>query len=132
MLTGGCFCGAIRYEVLEQASNQTNCHCTLCRGTTGAPCVAWFSVPIKGFTLVRGCPTQFRSSAHATRSFCATCGTQLTFADDSTADEIDVTACSLDEPRHMPPHDHTYTDSRLSWLKLADDIPQFARSRAEG
>jgi len=132
MLTGGCFCGAIRYEATEHALNQSNCHCTLCRGTTGAPCVAWFTVLLQGFTLLAGTPTHFRSSVHATRTFCPSCGTQLTFADDATPDEIDVTTCSLDEPGKMPPHEHIYTLSQLPWMKFADGIPQYARSRLEG
>lgn len=132
MLTGGCYCGAIRYEATEPAINQTTCHCTVCRGTTGAPCVAWFSVQASQFKLLSGNPTQFRASAHATRAFCPTCGTQLTFSADASPDEIDVTTCSLDEPVRMPPHDHTYTSSQLAWLKLADGIPQFAHSRSEG
>lgn len=132
MLTGGCFCGAIRYQASSQAIHQTNCHCTMCRGTTGAPCVAWFSIASGGYTLLSGKPAQFRSSAHGTRSFCPACGTQLTFSDDATPDEIDVTTCSLDQPNAMPPRDHIFTASQLPWLKLADELPRYCRSRAEG
>jgi len=44
MLQGGCFCGRIRYEVAGRPFHETNCHCSICRRTTGAPFVAWFSV----------------------------------------------------------------------------------------
>jgi hypothetical protein len=44
MLTGGCFCGDIRYAVTGSPFHPTNCHCSICRRTTGAPFVAWFSV----------------------------------------------------------------------------------------
>ena len=132
MLTGGCFCNAVRYETSDNTINRTNCHCTMCRGTTGAPCVAWFSVDIEEFRYTRGAPTQFRSSQHATRTFCAVCGTQLTFADDASPDEIDVTTCSLDTATAVEPQDHTFTDSQLPWLKLADGLPSYRRSRSEG
>ena len=132
MLLGGCFCGAIRYEAAGAASSQAICHCLMCRRTTGAPCVAWFTVARDQFRVLSGSPTHFRSSAHATRSFCPTCGTQLTFADDALPGEIDVTTCSLDAADQVPPRHHIFTDSQIAWLKLADGLPAFRQSRSEG
>jgi putative acetyltransferase len=131
-LAGGCYCGAIRYEASGKIFNATNCHCEMCRRTTGAPCVAWFSVAAKGFRLLAGTPASFRSSEHATRSFCAACGTQLTFADDASPEEIDISTCSLDDPAAVPPVDHTFSSRRVPWLVLDDGLPQFPRSRSEG
>lgn len=131
MLTGGCYCKAIQYRVSDRITNPTNCHCEMCRGTSGAPCVAWFSVVTEDYELLSGTPTQFRSSSHATRTFCPTCGTQLTFVDDATPGETDVTICSLDDPDAVAPRDHTFTRSQLGWLKLADGLPQFRRRRAD-
>jgi hypothetical protein len=129
MLTGGCFCGRIRYEAAGAPFHETNCHCSICRRTTGAPFVAWFSVPRSQFRLRGGEPTRFRSSAKGTRSFCPECGTQLTFELDGAGDEIDVTTCSLDEPNRLPPVDHTRISSKLDWVELADGLPQFRESR---
>lgn len=132
MLTGGCYCGAIRYQTPGPVSNQANCHCSQCRGTTGAPCVAWFTVPRDQFQLLSGMPTSFRSSNYATRSFCPICGTQISFADDNLGSEIDITTCSLDDPMLAPPHHHIYTDSQVGWLTLGDGLPTFHRSKSEG
>ena len=44
MLKGGCFCGRIRYETAGTPFRETNCHCSICRRTSGAPFVTWFSV----------------------------------------------------------------------------------------
>jgi hypothetical protein len=104
----------------------------MCRRTTGAPCVAWFTVPAAQFELLAGAPARFRSSSHATRTFCPTCGTQLTFVDDASPGEIDITICSLDDPELVPPRDHTFTSSKLDWLTLSDGLAQFRRSRSEG
>jgi hypothetical protein len=130
MLTGGCFCGRLRYEADAAPFNQTSCHCSICRRTTGAPFVAWFSVPRERFRL-SGERTRFRSSGKATRSFCPECGTQITFEFDA-AGEIDVNTSSLDEPERVPPVDHIYTSTRLEWVKLADGLPQFRESRNGG
>lgn len=132
MLTGGCFCGRIRYEATGAPFNETNCHCSICRRTSGAPFVAWFSVPRSMFKLVRGEPSRFKSSAKGTRSFCPHCGTQLTFEHEDYADEIDVTTCSLDDPDRLAPRDHTRASSKLGWIKLADGLPEHREARSDG
>lgn len=132
MLDGGCYCGAIRYRVSGRIFNPTNCHCQICRRTTGAPCVAWFSAPSAGVTFLAGTPTLFRSSAHATRTFCAACGTQLTFVDDATPAGTDITIGSLDDPNSVAPQDHTFTSGKLAWLKMADGLPEYRRRRSDG
>lgn len=128
MLTGGCFCGRLRYEAEGAPYNRTNCHCSICRRTTGAPFVAWFSVARSRFRLT-GEPARFRSSAKATRSFCPQCGTQIAFELDGPGDEIDVSTASLDHPDRVAPADHTWTSSRLPWVKLCDGLPEFPQSR---
>ena len=44
-------------------------------------------------------------------------------------DEIDVTTRSLDEPNRLSPQDHTYMNDKLSWIKLADSLPEYSESR---
>lgn len=132
MLTGGCYCKAIRYRISGSITHPTNCHCDICRGTTGAPCVAWFSVASENIELISGTPTRFRSSSHATRSFCPTCGTQISFVDDATPAETDITIGSLDDPNAVAPLDHTFASGKLAWLKLGDGLPRYRRRRSEG
>ena len=129
MLTGGCFCGEIRYEAGGTPSHETSCHCSACRRTTGAPFVAWFTVPRSAFRLVGARPTRFASSPHGRRSFCPRCGTQLTFEHAGFSDEIDVTTCSLDDPERLPPQDHTWTSRRLRWVEAAGHLPEHPQDR---
>lgn len=128
MLRGGCYCGAVQYQTAARPQRRTACHCTICRGTSGAPFVAWFSVPAGSFRFVAGEPARFRSSERATRTFCAACGTPLTFQS-AHSDKIDVTACSLEDPEQAPPADHTYGRSQLSWVKIGDALPGYPEAR---
>ncbi len=132
MMMGGCFCGAIRYEIQGEAFNRTICHCSICRRTTGAPMVAWFSVSVDEFRFLVGVPKQFRSSPKGTRGFCPDCGTQLTFRSDDYASELDVTTASLDNPNLVPPSDHTFSLDRVSWLAVADELPMYDKARSPG
>ncbi len=129
MLTGGCFCGQVRYEADAEPFYETICHCTDCRRIVGAASVAWFTVPRASLHWVRGEPANVRSSAKAVRRFCGTCGTSLSFESDETPDEIDVTTASLDDPEAVPPRDHTQAATRLSWVRLADGLPAYPDHR---
>ena len=129
MLTGGCLCGDIRYEAGAGAMHQSACHCSMCRRASGAPFVAWFSVPRANFRWLQGQPATYVSSEHGKRSFCPRCGTQLMFEDDRYADEVDLTTCSLDEPGRFAPQSHIYTATQVEWVKLADGLPRYAGSR---
>ena len=128
-MEGGCFCGAVRYRVDAVPFHETSWHCSICRRTSGAPYVAWMSVRRAEFRILAGDPARFRSSSVATRSFCARCGTPLTFEHDAWPDELDVTICSLDAPEAVPPKDHTWVSSRLSWVPLQDGLPQYPEAR---
>jgi hypothetical protein len=129
-MKGGCYCGRTRYEAAGTPFHETNCHCSICRRTTGAPFVAWFSVPRSHFRFVSGEPKRFNSTTKGARSFCPHCGTQLTFEHEDFPDEIDVTTCSLDNPEALPPRDHTWISSKLSWVKLPGDLPAYQKSRS--
>lgn len=131
-LTGGCLCGAVRYETAPQVFNKTICHCPSCRRAAGAPCVAWFSVAVDDYRVTAGAPTTYQSSAQVSRTFCAACGTALTYRRDDIAGEIDVTTCSLDDPASVAPDDHTFAAYRLAWIKIDDGLPAYAHTRAQG
>jgi len=44
-------------------------------------------------------------------------------------DLIDLTTCSLKDSEQVPPVDHTFDESRLAWVKLADGLPAFPKAR---
>ena len=125
MLTGGCFCGFVRYEADAAAFHETICHCTDCRRVVGVASVAWFSVPRAALRFTAGEPASFRSSPQVTRRFCGRCGTSLTYEPDHHPDELDVTICSLDNPEALPPKDHVMVASKLRWTLLCDGLPTY-------
>ena len=128
LITGGCLCGTIRYQARGRGYNITHCHCVDCRRSSGAAFVTWASFRRTNFHIVCGEPREL-SWAGRVRSFCPICGTPLTFTTSGDADEIDVTVCSFDHPERITPADHTWTEDRLPWIRLADDLPAFARQR---
>jgi hypothetical protein len=132
LLKGGCSCGAVRYETAALPFHRTLCHCVDCRRAAGAPAVAWFTVPAAELRWVRGNPAVHRSSPRVERGFCAACGTPLSYRNDGCAHEIDVLACTLDDPEAASPRDHTFASQRLGWMRVDDGMPVYPRSRGEG
>ena len=131
-LQGGCFCGAVRYTVSGDIFNSTLCHCTDCRRISGAPALAWFSARRADFRFTKGEPQRFASSEHVLRGFCPQCGTTLTFEDDRWPEELDIASASHTDPEQVPPGDHTFVRSRLSWMNMHDGLPEYPSTRAAG
>jgi hypothetical protein len=125
---GGCACGAIRYRVEGRPLVSSVCHCRTCRRTAGAPLVPWVTFPAARFALLRGKPGELRSSPPVVRTFCRDCGTPLTYVHSDRPAELDVTACSLDDPDAFPPTHHGWGDHRVKWLRLDDGLPVHAES----
>jgi hypothetical protein len=128
VISGGCLCGTVRYQLTGPPSNITHCHCADCRRSSGAPFVTWASFPRGRFRLVAGLPKGLRWAGRW-RSFCPSCGTPLTFLARPDAPEIDVTVCSFDDPASVVPSDHTWIEDRLPWIRMADDLPRFGQRR---
>ena len=124
--SGGCLCGAVRYELSGAVSNLCYCHCNSCRRATGAPLVAWGTIGRGDFRLTRGTLSALRSSPPVLRGFCAACGTCISYGHDARPAEIDVTLASLDEPARLAPQMHVWVGDKLPWVVIADDLPQFA------
>src|SRR5437660_8773358 len=102
VLTGGCLCGRIRYRITAAPVEALYCHCRMCQRAHGAPVIAWVTVPLDAFAVTAGDPAAYRSSAKATRHFCRTCGTPLTWRGAVNPHLVDVSIATLDD-RAAPP-----------------------------
>jgi hypothetical protein len=118
--TGRCLCGAIRYRAEGAPAWVAFCHCESCRRATGAPTTAYAGFPAERFRYVEGEPARFGSSPGVTRSFCARCGTPLTYEGARWPGEVHVLVGTLDRPECVTPQSHAFAEERLPWLHLAD------------
>jgi len=95
--TGGCLCGAVRYEAIGALRDVVVCHCRMCRKAHGHV-GAYTASARDALRLVetRGLKW-YRSSAQARRGFCSECGATL-FWDGDGRDTMSIAAGTLDEP----------------------------------
>ena len=127
MPSGGCHCGAVRYEMTEEVAHHALCHCTDCRKASGAPATAWAMAAADQVTIT-GEPLTYASSEHGRRLFCGACGTSLFYTNDVVfPGMIDVQSATLDDPDAIPLQAQIQTAERIGWMTHLGDLPAFDR-----
>lgn len=127
MLSGGCHCGAVRYQMSVEIAHHALCHCTDCRKASGAPAVAWAMVATDGIT-VTGETRMYESSDHGRRYFCERCGTGLFYTSEVVFPGMtDVQSATLDDPDALPLQMQIQTAERIGWMAEAHRLPAFER-----
>lgn len=125
---GGCYCGAIRFEV-DDLHDAGYCHCSICRRFAGAPLVAWANAPARNFRLTCGAPRGFASTAGWVRYFCPDCGSpvyqRVASPPDDDSDLLCILIPSLDAEHTVRPTAHIWCGSGWADLELGDDLPRF-------
>lgn len=130
-LEGGCACGAIRYRLASTPFDAGYCHCRICQKSSGAPVLAFATVPIGDFQIMQGAVSFRSSSSFGRRGFCPDCGTQLTMQVDHQPDTLDFTLASLDDPQAVVPGFHIWHGSKIPWFEIADEAPRHAAFRPD-
>jgi hypothetical protein len=115
----------VRYRLASQPFDAGYCLCALCRRSSGAPVLAFATVPLTDFVVTSGTLRVRRSSSFGERGFCPDCGTQLTMHVQHQPDTVDFTIASLDEPARVMPKFHLFFASRIPWFDTDDVGPRY-------
>jgi hypothetical protein len=121
--TGGCLCGAVRYEVAGPLRPVVLCHCTQCRRSTGH-FMAATAARHRDFRL-REAPELrwFVSSDSARRGFCGRCGSTL-FWQGEGRDYVSIAAGTLDGATGLQSACHIHVADKGDYYSIADGVPQ--------
>lgn len=128
---GGCYCGAIRYEIAGPPRWSGHCHCRSCQLALGGAFVTWSKVAAADFKITSGSLKQIEKTPGVRRGFCGDCGTTLTYAADSEVEGQDwsadawFAATTLDDPSVVEPKTHVFVSHQQPWIKLDDELPRF-------
>jgi hypothetical protein len=118
--TGGCLCGAVRFEVCGPAKWTAYCHCQSCRKHTGAPVSAFAGFERSQVSFTKGQLATFASSPGVKRGFCAVCGSTLTYEGDRWPSEMHFHVGAFDMPQDFPPEGYAFAEERLPWLHITE------------
>jgi hypothetical protein len=127
--TGGCMCGAIRYECSTEPILMGLCHCRDCQRATGTAYAAAILVPRDAVSIageVKYYDVIGDSGKIVGRGFCPNCGSRL-FGARENADFISIQAGSLDDPSWFEPQLNLYVASAQPWDYLNPELPKFAQ-----
>lgn len=120
MRSGGCSCGAVRYELRGKSTSVTYCHCSMCRrwhGHVGA----YAAVDRADFVLVEARGLKWHaSSPHVRRGFCAECGSCL-FFDQADLPKMAFCPGTLDAPTELRSKAHIFVASKGDYYAMTDD-----------
>ena len=125
--TGGCLCGAVRYEIYGPLRDVINCHCTMCQRLHGA-----FGAHSKARKIDIGIVRDdglawYATSDRARRGFCRQCVSSL-FWDPIGQDATGIIAGTLDQPTGLKTMGHIFTREKADFYELTDGLPGFEGS----
>ena len=126
--TGGCMCGAVRFEIDAEPHAVVHCHCKDCRRHSGAPVTTYVGFKGDQVRYVKGERKIFSSSPGVGRAFCADCGSTLTWEGDwpRLGILVEVHIGAFDDPELFVPSKHMMYPKRISWFDVADGLPRYA------
>ena len=120
-VTGGCLCGAIRYESDKPPYQVGYCHCDMCKKNTGSLFgIAAFFNP-EHFRYLGDEPAWYASSTSAKRGFCARCGSPIAWQHNESGIFL-VWVGSLDSPEKFEPQVHYNLEKRLPWVDIQANL----------
>lgn len=131
-ITGGCYCGTLRYEAKADPVFKAQCHCRECQYYSGGHPNAVIGFPESAFAYTRGEPARFARSdlgaAAATREFCAKCGTPMATRAPGAPGVVIVKVGTLDDPSlYGGPQIAMQTADKQSFHHIPEGIPAFER-----
>ena len=121
-VTGGCLCGAVRYESDEAPLGGGYCHCKSCQKSTGGPFSVMAGFAPTKFRYISQEPTWYQSSKHVERSFCPSCGSSIGYRRDDR-EIVVVLVGTLDHPEAFEPKAHFFTNTKLPWVDIQPHLP---------
>ena len=129
--TGGCACGAIRYEISADPVAMNHCQCRDCQRKSGTGHGSYLTFPDKRSVKREGEARHWDIVADngnvKTRAFCPTCGSPVYMTFSAMPDFFTVHAASLDDPSRFKPQTVMYGVRGYAWDSIDPALPKFDR-----
>lgn len=129
--SGGCACGAIRYETGSAPVFQNHCQCRDCQKRSGTGHSSYLTFARRDQVVITGEASTWRVTAdngsEKAHAFCPTCGTPVYLTFSAAPEAIAVHAGSLDDPSQFTPEVLTYAIRAEAWDTIDPALPRFDR-----
>jgi hypothetical protein len=119
-LTGGCSCGAIRYEVASFPLLLYSCNCTDCQTASGSAFALNMPVFARDFHILKGAPKPWHHispmGVAVISWFCGDCGGRIHGDRAGREHIVNLRAGTLDDTTWLMPVAHMYLKSAQPWV----------------
>jgi hypothetical protein len=125
ILTGGCFCGRVRYQIAVPLGAGRSCHCSRCRKAFSGTGSAYAEVAPGSFAWTKGGDnmTYYETTPGWGMGFCKTCGSTLCGMHDGAVHG--VTLGSVDGDPGVQIAMHIFVGSKAPWDHIGGSAPQY-------
>jgi hypothetical protein len=124
-LTGGCQCGALRYEIRAEPLTLYVCHCTECQRQSASAFSMSLMVTRASLVYVKGTPRRWKRTADSGRvidsDMCETCGVRPVNHPSANDKVSIVKPGTLDDTSWLHPIGHIWTRSAQPWVRIPED-----------
>jgi len=130
---GSCLCKKVSFEVEKFQGAIGHCHCKMCRKFHGAAFSTFAEAKrtdlhwLSGKHLLK----QYCAENGSIRTFCACCGSSLLFESKYNRSEgsIEIALATFDSLEKLQADAHIYTESKVDWFDINDNLPQYRQYR---
>jgi len=129
-ISGGCYCGSLRYESIGDVEASIQCHCRECQYITGGNPNVIMIMPLIGFEFVKGIPKTFKRKdieKAVTRLFCENCGTGIGTKNPNRPNSIILKVGTFDDPSIFKPDIAIFTIDKQKFHHIEDGLKSFER-----
>ena len=129
-ISGGCYCGSLRYESVGDIEASIQCHCRECQYITGGNPNVIMIMPLNGFEFVKGIPKTFKRKDienAVTRLFCENCGTGIGTKNPNRPNSIILKVGTFDDPSIFKPDIAIFTIDKQKFHHIEDGLKSFER-----
>ncbi len=141
--TGGCQCGAVRYELPADPIMVYACHCSICQRQSGSAFAMAAIFPREALSLSGAHPSHFVRPGRGRQFrcyFCPQCGSRLFhqwFTDEGDVPFVNLKPGTLDDTNWLRPGCHVWTSNAQPWIRFGpadvvfteqprlEDMPRF-------
>ncbi len=127
-ITGGCHCGAVRYEFSGEAIVGAHCHCDNCKKFSGAGHASNLVVPADGFT-VTGEMSSYAYKAESgnemVRYFCPKCASPIYGTGSGNSAAVVLRAGCFDDPSVFQAKVSLFTPVAAAWDHVDTNTASF-------
>ena len=122
-LSGGCGCGAVRFEISEPLGAAVYCHCTRCQRRTGTAASANARLAPGSLVIVAGADrvATWQPPDGWAKLFCADCGSALFSRDREDPSVMSVRLGTVDGDPGVRPDARQFVAYAAAWEPIPDD-----------